>query len=110
MTSVWTERALVTNSVKNIDVGRQTRTNLDNAEESRINDSWNIEGHGIFSGSWSGSTRFRILNKRPPQGYSWVDGRLTKNTIHIETGNDLDRSVATQVHVCSKESKAAVGY
>ena len=30
---------------------------------------------------WSGSTRFRILSRRPPQGCSWVDGRLTNTQV-----------------------------
>ena len=54
---------------KYIDVVRQTETYLDNLEECIIDDVW------------TGSTRFCILNQRPPKGRSWVDGRLTK--IHV---------------------------
>ena len=41
------------------------KSNLDNLEESRIDDLWNIDVKRIISESWSGSTRFRALNKRP---------------------------------------------
>ena len=47
--------------ITDIDVMRQTKTNLDNLEESSVN----------LPESGSGPTRFCILNKRPHQGYSW---------------------------------------
>ena len=38
---------------------------------------WNVDGQkGCI-----GSTRFCTRNKRPPRGYSWVDGRLTKTQV-----------------------------
>ena len=66
---------------KYLDVVSKQKTNLDKAEENSIDDSWNIDGNRILSESWSGSTRFRILRKHAPQGYSWVDGRLTKTQV-----------------------------
>ena len=66
---------------KYIVVARQTSTSLDNLEENSVDELRNIDGNRILSESWSGSTRFRILNKRPPQGYSWVGGRLTKTQV-----------------------------
>ena len=63
------------------DVVRQTKTNLDNLEESSIDGLWHIGGNRILSENWSGSTRFRILNKRPHQGSSRVDDRLTNAQI-----------------------------
>ena len=57
-------------------------------------DFWSVSGDFIYrhniipreqiyvpkesSENWSGSTRFKISNKRPPKRSSWVDGRLTK--------------------------------
>ena len=82
---------------KYIDFVRETKTNnLDNLEESSNSESW------------SRSQRFRIMNKRPLQGYSQVDGRCAHNTRHTETRNDSARSAIIQM--CSMESKAAMGY
>ena len=49
-----------------------------------------------------------MLNKRPPQGYLWVDGGLTKTqaTSRPET-TDLARSVVIYVQMFTKESTAA---
>ena len=64
---------------KYIDVVRRSTNNLDNSEE---------RSDGVLIGTnftperWSGSTRFRILNKRPVQCYSWVDGRSIKSKSH----------------------------
>ena len=63
------------------DVVRRTKTYLDTVEDSNFDDLWNTDGHRIPSESWSGSTKFRILNSRPPKGYPWVDGRLTKKQV-----------------------------
>ena len=41
---------------------------------------WHIDGNKFLNEQWRGSTRFLILNKRPTQVYSCVDGRQTKNT------------------------------
>ena len=63
-----------------------------------------------ISESSIGFTIFRILNMRPHQGYSWVDGRLDQNKSHIETRNNLARSVVIHVQMCSKERKAEMGH
>ena len=42
---------------------------------------YGTDGNKISYESCIGPTRFRILNKRPHQGYSWVDGRLTKTPV-----------------------------
>ena len=60
---------------------RQTKTDVDdvdNSEESSVDDLWNVVGNTVLSEKRIGFTSFRILNKRPPHGYSWDDGRLTK--------------------------------
>ena len=36
--------------------------------ESRKDDSWNVDGNRELSGSWKGSTLFTILNETPPNG------------------------------------------
>ena len=57
------------------------RKKLDKFLQRGIDDSGNSDGKRTLSESWSGAPRFRILNKGPPQGDSWVDGRLTKTQV-----------------------------
>ena len=60
------------------DVSRTTRTNLDVKQERRIDDYWNIDGSRDLSDSWTGFTRFILLEKKPPNGYMWSGVRLTR--------------------------------
>ena len=46
--------------LKNFDVFRTTKTNLDVKQERRIDDHWNIHGSIDLSDSWSGFTSRRI--------------------------------------------------
>ena len=87
---------------KYIDVVRHTKTNLDNLEESSIDDLWNNDGLGILSKCWSGSTRFCAHSKVI---HGWI---VDRNACHIETRNDMFRSVNIHVQMWSKESKAAI--
>ena len=64
--------------LKYIDVSRTTHTNLDVKQETRIDDYWNIDGSRDLSDSWTGFTQFTLLNEKPPDGYMWSRGRLTK--------------------------------
>ena len=64
---------------KDIDVVRN-KNKLDNLQRS-IDDLWNSDGERTLSESWSGASRFRILNKSPFQGDSWVAGGLTKKQV-----------------------------
>ena len=64
--------------LKYIDVIRSTHTDLDVAQEKRIDDNWNVDGDRNLSDSWTGFTRFTLLNETPPEGYMWSGGRLTK--------------------------------
>ena len=60
------------------DVTRATSTTLDVMLECRMDDYWNIEENRDPSDSWTGFTRFTILDEKPPDGYTWSGGRLTK--------------------------------
>ena len=60
------------------DVTRVTHTALDVLQESRLDDYWNIDGARDLSDSWTGFTRFTLLNETPPKGYMWSGERLTK--------------------------------
>ena len=59
---------------KYVYVVRQTKTDLDKSEECIIDDLWNIDGNTVLSEKRIGFTSFRIVNKRPPNGYSGVGG------------------------------------
>ena len=67
--------------VNYIDVQRRTKTSIDLIHEATVDDYWNIDGDKSLSEPWISVTRFELLNKNPPQGHLWVQGRLTKNQV-----------------------------
>ena len=64
--------------LKYIDVTRSILTDLDVAQEKRIDDYWNVEENRSLSDPWTSFTRFTLLNETPPKGYMWSGERLTK--------------------------------
>ena len=52
----------------------QLHTNLDVAQEKRIDDYWNVDGDRNLSDLSTGFTRFTLLNETPPKGYMWSRG------------------------------------
>ena len=59
-----------------IDVIRSTHTDLDA--------KWNLDGDRNVSGSWTGFTRFTLLNETSPKGYIFGEGvRLTSRPDHV---------------------------
>ena len=67
--------------LKYIDVSRTTHTNLDVMQESRIDDYWNIDGSRDLSESWTGFIQFTLLGEKPPEGYMWSGGGLTRKQL-----------------------------
>ena len=61
-----------------IDVTRTTHTNLDEKQERRIDDYWNVDGSRDLSDYWTGFTQFALLEEKPPDGFEWSGGRLTR--------------------------------
>ena len=49
--------------LKYVDVIRSTHTDLDVAQEKRIDDYWNVDGSRNLSDSWTGFTRFTLLDE-----------------------------------------------
>ena len=43
-----------------------------------MNDYWNVDGDRDLSEAWTGFTKFTILDEKPPDGYTWSGGGLTK--------------------------------
>ena len=64
--------------LKYINVTRTTETSLDVMMEKQIDDYWNVDGETELSDAWTGSTRFTLLNEKPPDGYIWSGERLTR--------------------------------
>ena len=60
-----------------IDV-KVTSTTVDVILECGMDAYWNMEGNRDLSDSWTGFTRFTILDEKPPDGYTWCGVRLTK--------------------------------
>ena len=54
------------------------RHTLDEMQESRIDEYWNIDGSRDLSASWTGSTQFTLLSEKPAEGYMWSGVRLKK--------------------------------
>ena len=67
--------------LKYIDVSRTTHTNLDVKQEKRIDDYWNIDGSRDLSDPWTGFTQFTLLEEKPPEGYMWSGGDLTRKQL-----------------------------
>ena len=67
--------------LKYIDVSRTTHTNVDVKQEKRIDDYWNIDGSRDLSDSWTGFTQFTLLEEKPPDGFMWSGGRLTRKRL-----------------------------
>ena len=49
--------------------------------EATIDDCWNSDWDKSFSDLWVGVTRFELLNKDPPEGHMWVQGRLSPKQV-----------------------------
>ena len=62
-------------------VTRTTHTNLDVKQENSIDDYWNIDGSRDLSDPWTGFTQFSLLEEKPPDGYMWSGGRLTRKQL-----------------------------
>ena len=67
--------------LKSIDVSRTAHTNLDVKQERRIDDYWNIDGSRDLSDPWTRFTQFTLLEEKPPNGYMWSGGRLTRKQL-----------------------------
>ena len=71
--------------------------------EKYIEDYWNVDGDREWSDTWTGFTRFTVLDEKPPEGYTWSGERLTRkqttsrlDTLWPEIWKDMCRRVETQ--------------
>ena len=54
---------------------------MDVKQERRIDDYWNIDGSRDLSDSCTGFTQFTLLEEKPPDGFLWSGGRLTRKQL-----------------------------
>ena len=64
--------------LKYVDVTKNTHTSSDVPLEKNMDDYWNVEGDRELSDTCTGFTRFTLLKEKPPDGYTWSGGRLTR--------------------------------
>ena len=91
--------------LKNIDVIRSTHTDLDVAQEKRIDDYWHVDGNRNLSDSWTGFTRFTLLNKTPPKGKMWSNKNPNDITPRSHMAWRLDKNWKSR----SKKRKTRMG-
>ena len=78
---------------KYIDVHKQTKTHLDNLEESSIDDDWNVDCIRTLSEDWIGLNRFHFYLKQSPKGYLWVNGSIGEQTVEQIVGEEIVEAV-----------------
>ena len=54
---------------------------MDVKQEKRIDDYCNIDGSRDLSDPWTGFTQFTVLEEKPPDGFLWCVGRLTRKQL-----------------------------
>ena len=64
-------------------------TDLDVAQEKRADDRWNVDGNRNLSDSWTGFTRFTLLNETPPKRIYVVRGETDKNPNDITSRSHM---------------------
>ena len=64
-------------------------TDLDVAQEKRVDDRWNVDGNRNLSDSWTGFTRFTLLNETPPKRIYVVRRETDKNPNDITSGSHM---------------------
>ena len=67
--------------------------------KSYIYEYWNVDGDREMSVTWTGFTRFTILDEKPPDGQTWSGERLTKKWRQRARGRErekLSNRVTTQ--------------
>ena len=98
---------------KNIDVVKETKTNLDNVEGSIIYDLWNIDEHKnslselerIHEIPSLQHTEIPSLQHTSTQGYSWVDDKTPVTSRPEAIWREMWSSMSTR-----SQKKAALGY
>ena len=64
--------------LKYMDVTRTTHTKFDVLRDSRVDDFWNVDVDRNVSDSWTGFTKFTLLDEKSPTGHTWSGRRLAQ--------------------------------
>ena len=95
--------------LKFIDGTRNTHTSLDVMLEKSIDDYWNVDGVRDLSDMWTGMTRFTLLERGPPDGYTWSVGDWRENKRPPGRTNYGQKYGNTcQMHLNVKKSKDGI--
>ena len=94
--------------LKNIDVSRTTRTNLNVMQESRIDDYWNIDGSRDLSDSWTGFTQFTSLCEETSRPIYVVRWETDKKAVNIQARSFMARTLDQNGKKCQAEGEAQV--
>ena len=87
---------------------RGQQTELDVAQEKRIDDCGNVDEDGRLSDSWTGFTKFTLL-KTPPKGYMWSGRRRPKIQTTTRPDHVWPWSVVQDWESRSKKRKTRIG-
>ena len=87
---------------------RGQQTELDVAQEKRIDHCWNVDEDGRLSDSWTGFTKFTLL-KTPPKGYMWSGRRRPKIQTTTRPDHVWPWSVVQDWDSRSKKRKTRIG-
>ena len=74
-----------------IDVTSSTHTDLDVAQEKRIDVYWNVDENRSLSDSWTGFTKFTILHETPPKRFLWSGKETDKNSNDMTSRSSMAR-------------------
>ena len=75
------------------EVARTTWTDLDDMQEKRIDDYWNVDSSKPLSDSWTGFTKFTVLKAKPPKGQMRSLEETDKDSNDHQTRLCMARSV-----------------
>ena len=93
-----------------VNVTRATHTSLDVFQESRVDNYWNTDMNRNLSKSWTGFTKFKILNEKIPKGYMWSSGRLVKKFKQLPDLTICGQKCVPTCHKQLHEWKSINGY
>ena len=79
--------------LKYIDVTGSTHTDLDVAQEKKIDDYWNVDPRKQLSDSWRGLTKFTLLKEKPPKRIHVVRGGIDKDSNDYQTRSCTARNM-----------------
>ena len=75
-----------------------------------IDNHWNVDGERELSDTWTGFTRFTVLDEKPPGWIHMVGGETDKKTNDLQTRRFVARDLERYVRCIETQREAEVGY